>query len=140
VEKPSEKEAEAPAEAETDLDVLDEVKPDKTVPLRALTKEREEGKKARQALQEAEKRAAILEDRWNTILALQEQQAPAKAEDVPPDENVDIFAAIKYEREKRLALEAKMTYREKADAQAKEETQRETAVWNLWGEASKAAI
>lgn len=142
VEKPSEEKAEASAEAETDLDVLDEEAPkeDKKVPLRALTKEREEGKKARQALQELEKRHAVLEDRWNTILQLNQQPEQPADEDPEPDPNQDIFAHNAWLKRQVEKVNKTVAERDQIDKAAKEEAQREAAVWNLWGEASKAEV
>lgn len=138
-EKPDVQEKET-VEAEAEAGLLDdegvdklEEKVEKVVPLRALTREREEGKKAKAALQEAEKRAAILEDRWNTILALQEQQKPEQVDEDPePDQNKDIFAHSAWLKRQVDKLSKGMTEREQAEKQAKESTEYEGKVWGFW--------
>lgn len=141
VEKSNEEKAETPAETETD-ELLDEEAPkeDKKVPLRALTKEREEGKKSRLALQELEKRHAVLEDRWNTILQLNQQPEVKADEDPEPDPNQDIFAHNAWLKRQVEKVNKTVADRDQSDKAAKDEAQREAAVWNLWGEASKAEV
>lgn len=103
-EKPDAEEKEA--ETETDETVLDDKEPDSEakdepkkdfVPLKTLLSERDESKKAKTALQEMEKRYAVMEDRWNTLLAStqppeEQPKKPTMADIGPePDKTVDIF-------------------------------------------------
>lgn len=71
------------------------------VPHQALHAEREERKKAQEALRQMQERQAVLEDRWNTLLKAGQQQPEAPKG--PPDPNEDIFGAIKWQQEQILA-------------------------------------
>jgi hypothetical protein len=144
-EKPNEQ-AKAPEEAEAETEALlddegvDKVeeKVEKVVPLRALTKEREESKKEKAARIEVEKKLAILEDRWNTILQLQTQQEQPVAEEPlgpEPDRNKDIFAhnawlARKSDLQAKAIEELKQQGQQ--TLQEKQATETETRVWNYW--------
>lgn len=67
----------------------------KTVPLAALTKTRGELKDTKTKLSDLERRNAVLEDRWNQILAAQQQPAQsAPAEEQIPDPETDPQGAI----------------------------------------------
>jgi hypothetical protein len=57
-----------------------------TVPLRALQEEREEKKALREEHRKASEELAILRDRWQTLLQMQQQQPKADA-DPEPDQN-----------------------------------------------------
>lgn len=99
-----------------------------TVPLRALQEEREEKKALRSELEDSRRRSAVLEDRWNTLLTLSEQAQ----QEPPPDPDQDIFAALKYERQQREALENRLAdrdYQAQADAMVAE-GQRQ--IWSFW--------
>lgn len=93
----------------------------KVVPLTALTKERQAKKELTAKLTEAERKAAILEDRWNMVLQQQGQPAPADeqqpAQRPGPD---DPFALINYVADKLETQEkttAEMRKAEEARAQ-----------------------
>lgn len=100
------------------------------VPLRAVTREREANKELRARIAEMEKRSAVLEDRWNTILALQqprEEEMPP-----PPDPDEDIFAFSRWQAEQLRALQEHVTGRENAEYEAAVASRAEQAVWNFW--------
>lgn len=101
-----------------------------TVPLRAVTREREEKKQLRDALNDMERKYAVLTDRWDTMLKGAQPQQPEPAE--PPDPDKDIFAALRYEREQRAALEAKINGREAEEANARKAAEMENNVWTFW--------
>jgi DNA repair exonuclease SbcCD ATPase subunit len=106
------------------------------VPHQALHAEREEHKKTKAELEEIRKRQAVLDDRWNTILKLQEQ--PKQEPTAPPDPNEDIFAFSKWQADRLKELEEKVTSRDKQEEQARTLAQEEQAVWNHWSESAKA--
>jgi hypothetical protein len=137
----------APEEADTETDgLLDdegadkvEEKVEKVVPLRALTKEREEGKKEKAARIEAEKQLAILNDRWNTILALQEQQKPEQVDEDPePDPNKDIFAHNAWLKREVQRIKDATAQREQTEQQSKEAAENESKVWGFWRQSAAA--
>src|SRR5690349_8130219 len=89
-------EPEKPEVVEPEVEEVEEeevaVDPPK-VPLAALTKERQAAKELKSRLAEMEKRHAVLEDRWNTLLKVQEPaKTEAVVEDPEPDPEKDIFA------------------------------------------------
>lgn len=107
----------------------------KMVPVNALHEEREEKKELRRKLEEMERKQAVLDDRWQRILAASEQQQAApQPEQAPqvPDPEQDIFAALKYEREQRMALEAKITGQEQQTAEQQLVAQMERQIWGKW--------
>lgn len=107
-------------------------KEQKTVPLAALTKTRQEFKAK---LADLERANAIWEDRWNTLLKVNEQQqAPAQqVEDDPmPDPNTDIFAHAAWQKRQLDKLQSRIDQRETTEKQASEAQQREKAVWSFW--------
>lgn len=114
-------EVEAEEAEETTTEEAEAEKPtgQSKVPLAALTKERNERKAVAAKLAETERKAAILEDRWNQILQQQEKaNQPAQAEPAKParpDTKADPLAAVEYVID-RLA----------ADDQKREETERQT--------------
>lgn len=107
----------------------------KMVPVNALHEEREEKKELRRKLEEMERKQAVLDDRWQRILAASEQQQAApQPEQAPqvPDPEQDIFAALKYEREQRMALEAKIAGQEQQTAEHQLVAQMERQIWGKW--------
>jgi hypothetical protein len=109
------------AEAETETDPAKPTGQSK-VPLAALTKTRNEAKAEREKRVEAEKKAAVLEDRWNRALALQQDQEkkPAAVEDEIPDPELNPAEAIKWAVEQvRKANEAKQAEATKTEQQKK---------------------
>lgn len=101
------------------------------VPLRAVTREREANKELRARIAEMEKRSAVLEDRWNTMLALQQPQQEETAPS-PPDPDEDIFAFSRWQAEQLRALQEHVTGREVAEYEAAVAQRAEQAVWNFW--------
>lgn len=106
------------------------------VPHQALHAEREEHKKTKAELETIRQRQAVLDDRWNTILKLQEQ--PKQEPTAPPDPNEDIFAFSKWQADRLKELEEKVTSRDKQEEQARTVAQEEQAVWNHWSESANA--
>jgi hypothetical protein len=130
--KPEPEAVEVDVDAElAETDVADDTEaPEKPtgqskVPLAALTKERAKAKAEAERRIEAEKKAAILEDRWNMVLASQQQQEqPAQVEEIP-DPAVDPQGALNW------AIQQAKDAREKqaAEAQKTEEQRRADAEW-----------
>lgn len=110
-------------------------KADPQVPLRALTKEREENKRNRQELDEFRRKTTLLEDRLNQILAFQ-QPEPQKQE--PPDPDKDIFAAMRWQTEQVQAMQQAERQRAAQVAQQSHEAQVEQAIWRHWASETEA--
>lgn len=108
----------------------------KFIPHSVFHAEREEHKKTKAALEEINRKQAVLEDRWNTILKLKEQ--PVEEPAAPPDPNEDIFAFSKWQADKIKALEEKVTGREKQEEQARTVEQQEREIWSHWSESATA--
>lgn len=99
------------------------------VPHQALHAEREEHKKTKAQLEELSRQQAVLNDRWQTIMALKE--AP-KEEQAPPDPEKDIFGYAKWQAEKVAALEKTLTD-DKAQREQQEAISRQEAeIWSEW--------
>lgn len=110
-----------------------EGRPQTQVPLRAVQEEREEKKRLRAELEEVRRTTAILEDRWNTLLKMGQQPQQQEQQPIePPDPEKDIFAALKYEREQRMALEKRLEEKAQADTRTKQERDAEEKVWQFW--------
>lgn len=123
--------AEPDAEPESEPEAAEEPDDKPTgkspVPLAALTKTRNELKEAKKAREDAERRAAILEDRWNMVLAAQQQPQEQKTEPPAiPDPETDPIGALKWMREQVSGITAKSAEQEK---QQREGQQRQEA-WN----------
>lgn len=119
-------------------------KGDKTVPLRAVTKEREERKAAQRELQELRTKHAVLEDRWNTFLqATQAQQQPQPQQQVDddpmPDPQQDIFAYSAWQQRQFAKLNDRVNQREQAEQQQQKQSAEEAQIWSHW-EQSVAAV
>lgn len=99
------------------------------VPHQALHAEREEHKKTRAELAELREFRIRMEERarWADE-ARQAQQKPVE----PPDPEQDVFAAVKYEREQRAALEAKIANREQQEREAAQYQDFEAKVDTFW--------
>jgi hypothetical protein len=136
--------AAAPEEAETEIEALEDDKPDdkveKVVPLRALTQSREEIKKEKAARADLEKRLAVLDDRWNTLLKVSEQQPdPAPVDEDPePDPDKDIFAHNKWMRRQLDKVNGTITARDQQAAQQKQAAEFDNGVWSHWNEVALA--
>jgi hypothetical protein len=136
VEKPEPEVVEAEVETAEDDEVA--VDPPK-VPLAALTKERQAAKELKSRLAEMEKRHAVLEDRWNTLLKVQEP-APveAVADDPEPDPEKDIFAHSAWQARQLKAVTEAIKAREQTEAQAKAASEEDNAIWSLWKQSATA--
>lgn len=106
----------------------------KFVPHGALHAEREEHKKTKQELQRLAEKQAVLDDRWNTLLAAHQAQKPAEPvdNDPEPDQNVDIFAHNAWLARRTARLEAKLTERDQQEAQSRQISQQDAAIWDTW--------
>ena len=153
--------ATASDEATTDLDAVDDdaagdgserdeqgrFKPKKkgneTVPHSVFHAEREEHKRTKQEVQEIKQQAAILNDRWNTMLqAMQAQQPPPQTveqADPEPDPNVDIFAHQQWmarararDAQRLAGLEHRLAEEANQRATAEKTAALEKAVWGHW--------
>lgn len=102
----------------------------KFVPHQALHAEREEHKKTKAELQELQQFRARMEERLNWVERL--GQPEPRQEDVPPDPDKDIFGALKYEREKREALERQIAEQANQSALAQQQKHAEQMVWTAW--------
>lgn len=105
------------------------------VPHQALHAEREEHKKTKAELEEIRRNQAVLNDRWNTLLQLRQQQDQPQ-EQAPPNPEDDIFGYAKWQAEKLKALEEKLTSQETQTRQQQEVAQQEQAIWNEWSQAA----
>lgn len=103
----------------------------KFVPHGALHAEREERKKIQAELAEFKTRHAVLEDRWNTILKVQQ---PQQEEVKPPNPEEDIFAYAKWQGEQMEALKARIEGESKAKAENEASNAQEQALWNDWNQ------
>jgi hypothetical protein len=114
----------------------EKVEEPKTVDLRALQEARAEARELRD-------KYSRLEERTNLILGHLDgqKQAAEKAKEQPaepPDPNVDIFAAIKYERERRMELEKQLSERSQAETQTRQQQEAEAAVWGYWEDSMRS--
>lgn len=100
----------------------------KFVPHQALHAEREEHKKTKSTLEELGRKQAVLEDRWNTLLKLKEEPAPAG----PPDPNEDLFGYMKWQGEQLKSVENKLSERDKAEELSKQEREQEQQITTYW--------
>lgn len=108
------------------------------VPHQALHAEREEHKKTKAELDAIRQQQAVLNDRWNTILALKEQETKQEEPAQPPDPEKDIFAYSKWQAEQMDALQKELAD-EKAQAQQRAQIeQQEAAIWNEWENANRS--
>jgi hypothetical protein len=106
------------------------------VPHQALHAEREEHKKTKSQLEEIGRKQAVLEDRWNTLLKLN-QTAETQQPTAPPDPNEDIFAFSKWQAEQMEALKAKVEGREQQEQQTRQEAEQEQALWGEWSQSAQ---
>lgn len=107
------------------------------VPHQALHAEREEHKKTKSELEQIRQRQAVLEDRWNTLLKVQ-QPTQAEQPAPPPNPEEDIFAFAKWQGDQLKALQAKVEGREQEDARARQEADNDRAVWNDWSQSAQS--
>lgn len=113
---------------------------DDRVPLKTLLKEREAAKEHNKRREEADRRAAVLEDRLNQILQAQQQaqQKPAVEEDPEPNPNEDIFAHQAWlSRQHRKVVEAN-EQRQQTERQQQERQQLDSQVSTFWSQSAAA--
>lgn len=106
------------------------------VPHQALHAEREEHKKTKAELEQIRTQQAILNDRWNTMLAATKQPDPQP--EVAPDPEVDIFAYAKWQGRKIDELNARVENRDKAEEQARTVAEQDREVWNHWSTSAQS--
>jgi hypothetical protein len=131
------------AEVEASTGTEDAPAQPKTVPLAALTKTRAEAKETKSKLTEAEKKIAVLEDRWNQVLASQQpqQQAQPEAEELPdPDLHPDqaLAWAMKQLRDLNEAKKQEAAKTEEQKRAEKEWSDTYTAINKSYTAASEA--
>jgi hypothetical protein len=102
-----------------------------TVPLRALQEEREEKKALREEHRKASEELAILRDRWQTLLQMQQEQPKADA-DPEPDQNSDIFAHHAWLSRQLGNLKGTVAERQQQEQQARQAAEGERQVWDYW--------
>lgn len=97
------------------------------VPLASLTKTRQEAREERNKRIEAEKRAAVLEDRWNRVLEAQQSQQEAQQPQVDeiPDPNASPMEALAWVTKQITATKEA----EAARAAETQQTQRAEQEW-----------
>jgi hypothetical protein len=124
-----------PAESDPALKTPDPVaegdKQPTTVPIRALHEEREEKKALRAEREEMSRKLAVLEDRWATLLQMQQDQ-PRADEDPEPDPNKDIFAHNAWLKRQFDKLNGTLTERQQQEQQARQAAEGEQRVWGFW--------
>ena len=106
------------------------------VPHQALHAEREEHKKTRSELQTLREQQAILNDRWNTLLAATKQ--PEQQPEAPPNPEEDIFAYAKWQGDQIKALTEKVEGRDKAETEARTAAEQEREVWSHWSQSAQS--
>lgn len=107
------------------------------VPHQALHAEREEHKKTRSELQSLKEQQAVLNDRWNTLISLRQQQEQPK-EQAPPDPETDIFGFAKWQADQLTALKTKIEDTEKQATQRQQVADQEQTLWNDWSREANA--
>jgi len=101
------------------------------VPHGALHAEREEHKKTKAALEEISRKQAILEDRWNTLLKV--NQPEEKTEDDPmPDPDTDIFAFAKWQARQLEKVNGKLSEREQQEQKSRQQSEQEQQIASEW--------
>jgi len=110
------------------------------VPHQALHAEREEHKKTKAELEQIRQQQAILNDRWQTLLAFNPVPDAQKDRltETPPDPEVDIFAHSKWQADRLKALENKLSDREKADEEARTAAAADNELWGHWSQSAQA--
>lgn len=108
------------------------------VPHQALHAEREEHKKTKAEVESVKQQLAVLNDRWNTLLTLRQQQEKPQEEAAPPDPEQDIFGFAKWQADRVKALEEKLTSQEKQTEQQRQIETQEREIWNSWSQSAEA--
>jgi len=105
------------------------------VPHGAFHAEREEHKKTKAELEAVNQRLAVLDDRWNTLLAVKDGK-PTEAEpeansDAAPDPEQDLVGYLKWLAGQNKAVQEQSRQRE----QEEQSRRAEAEVWNTWDSA-----
>lgn len=107
------------------------------VPHQALHAEREEHKKTKAELEQIRQQQAILNDRWNTMLQVQQKVQQPEPE-TPPDPNEDIFAFSKWQADQLKALQERVESREKSEQQQQQIAEQERELWGHWSRSAQS--
>lgn len=109
----------------------------KFVPHGALHAEREERKKLQTHLEELRTKHAVLEDRWNTILKVNQSQEQVQA-NTPPNPEEDIFAYAKWQGDQIKSLTEKVESRDVAERQQHQIAEQDREIWSHWSQAAQS--
>lgn len=101
------------------------------VRLHALHAEREEHKKTKSELEQIRQQQAILNDRWNTLLQINQAKENPEVQ-APPDPETDIFAYAKWQGEQLKALQEKTENSERQIQEQRQIEEQERGIWNDW--------
>ncbi len=102
------------------------------VPHGALHAEREEHKKTKAVLEEVQRNQAILNDRWNTLLATGKPQQEEVKDETPPDPSVDIIAYMQWQAKQTNQINEKMASEERQRQETAQYQQQEQVIWSAW--------
>ena len=102
------------------------------VPHGALHAEREEHKKTKAALEEIQRNQAILNDRWNTLLATGKPQQEQPKEETPPDPTVDIIGYMQWQADQTKQINEKMASEDRQRQETAQHQQQEQVIWSTW--------
>ncbi len=137
---------ETPAQPETPVTPEDETTPaveperdekGKFVPHQALHQEREEHKKTKAQLEARDRQKAILEDRWNTLLKLQEKPPAEEQPAGPPDPEQDMFGYMKWQADQIQSLKSETENQKKQAEQQRQIEQQESEIWTHWQQSAQ---
>lgn len=107
----------------------------KFVPHGALHAEREEHKKTKAALEQISQRQAVLDDRWNTMLAAKATTEQPKQDETPPDPSVDVIGYMQFQAKKTQELNDKIASDNKQREEHTQAEQQERLIWDTWSSA-----
>ena len=133
--KPEPEVTEQPEKAEGEPEAAAEEHPEKGkfVPHGALHAEREKHKETKAQLEDVARRQAVLEDRWNTLLKVNEgSKEKAADEDPMPDPETDIFAYAKWQARQYEKVSSKLSEREQQETQSRDQMQQEQQIAREW--------
>ncbi len=111
----------------------------KFVPHGALHAEREEHKKTKAALEEIQRNQAVLNDRWNTLLAANKQQQEQPKEETPPDPAEDIIGHLLWQGKQFEADKAERQKQTQEQQQREQHQQQEQVIWSTWDNSANQA-
>jgi hypothetical protein len=102
-----------------------------TVPIRALHEEREEKKALREELRKSSEERAILADRWQTLLSMQQQEQQKPVDEPEPDARRTSSRPCAMARAAVGKLTKGMTERQKQEEQARQAAEGEKKLLGL---------